>query len=126
MSRHARSEPTSVASGSTPRSKRIDASVDSSRRRRVRWMPSRWKVAASRRTSVVLGEISASSPPITPATPTGRSASQINRSSSVNVRSTSSSVVMRSPSAARRTTMPGPLSSGRSNGCSGCPISSIA
>ncbi len=58
--------------------------------------------------------------------PPGRSASQISRSSSVNVRSTPSSVTSFSPARARRTTMPGPFRSARSNGCSGCPTSSIA
>jgi hypothetical protein len=78
-----------------------------------------WNQADSRRTSAVPSATSVSDPPITPATATARSTSAIKRSSSVNVRSTPSMVTSRSPSSARRTTIPGPASRCRSKGCRG-------
>ncbi len=118
--------PASRASGSVPRSKRCDASVCRSSRRAVRRMPVRVNDADSSSTSTVSLATSDVAPPITPAIATGRSTSQINRSPSVMTRSTPSRVCRGSPSAARRTTMPGPSSRCRSNACRGCPSSSIA
>jgi hypothetical protein len=120
-----RAAASSHPSGSTPRSKRCDASVWRSRRRAVSRTPPRVNEALSSRTSEVSAETSDVCPPITPAIATGRSRSQISRSSLVSVRSTSSRVVSRSPSVAVRTTIPGPASRCMSKACSGWPTSSI-
>ena len=85
------------SSGSTPRSKRLDASEGSLCRRAVRKTDIASKWAASITTWVVLAESSVVAPPITPARPIGPESSVISRSSADSVRSTPSSVVSRSP-----------------------------
>ena len=115
----------STASGSVPRSKRYDASEWRPSRRAVSSTPPRVNDADSSSTSVVVSPTSVDRPPITPAIATGRSTSQMNRSSGVSDRSSSSRVVSRSPSPASRTTIPGPASRSRSKPCMGWPRSSI-
>ena len=66
------------------------------------------KYADSRRTSVVESETSEDRPPITPASATGFSTSQITRSSSSSSRSTPSRVVSRSPGLGPADHDPGP------------------
>ena len=83
------------------------------------------QVAASISTRVVPSETSEIWPPITPPMPDGPSASQTTAMLESSVRSTSSSVVIRSPSAARRTTIRPPRTLSRSNACSGWPVASI-
>ena len=81
--------------GSTPRSKRPDASERTPIRFIVRVIAVCSKYAISSATTVVASVISESWPPITPPTPIGTSlASQISRSSAVIVRSTPSRVVI--------------------------------
>ncbi len=124
-----------AASGSTPRSKRLDASEGSLWRLAVRATETASKCAASMITSVepvlspVSGSVTASrisvlEPPMTPARPIGPELSQISRSSADSLRLTPSSVVMLSPSCARRTWI-GPSTRLRSYACSGWPTSSI-
>src|SRR5699024_4285872 len=96
--------------GSTPRSKRLEASEGRRWRRAVRATEIGSKVAASSTMSVVPAETSVDSPPITPARPSTRapsppSLSVISRSSGSSVRVTSSRVVSSSPGRARRTTI---------------------
>ena len=93
------------SSGSTPRSKRLDASEGSLWRRAVRKIDVASKCAASITTWVVVSLSSVVWPPMTPAMPIGPVSSVISRSSADSVRVTSSRVVSFSPSAARRTTI---------------------
>ncbi len=124
-----------AASGSTPRSKRFDASEGSLWRFAARAIATGSKCAASTMISVVPvttpvsgsvtgSRISVVAPPITPARPIGPLLSQISRSSADSFRLTPSSVVSVSPSAARRTWI-GPSTRSRSYACSGWPTSSI-
>ncbi len=85
-SRAARFKPSTVASGSVPRSKRCEASVCIPRERAVRRTAPGWKCALSRRMRVVLSEIAVARPPMTPASATGFSASAITRCCGVSVR----------------------------------------
>ncbi len=105
-----------AASGSTPRSKRLDASEESFMRRAVREIDTESKCAASMTTSVVPvtapvsgsvteSAISVLAPPMTPARPIGPLLSVITRSSASSVRLTPSRVVNFSPCSARRTPM---------------------
>ena len=83
----------STPSGSTPRSKRTDASERRPSRFDVRAMASGRNQAASRITVVVASEISDDAPPMTPPMPTGApSASQMRQSSGPTRRSTPSRV----------------------------------
>ena len=75
-----------VPCGSTPRSKRYEASLRRPSLRAVRRTVSGTKYALSSRTSVVCSRTSEFAPPMTPAIATARSRSQINRSSGVRVR----------------------------------------
>ena len=94
-----------IPSGSTPRSKRCEASL------RIPTDRAEWrtvigsKAAASRRTRVVPSLISLRSPPITPAIASPPSESVIISTSSERERFTPSRVRKRSPSRARRTTI---------------------
>ncbi|OUD85028.1 hypothetical protein BC477_11495 [Clavibacter michiganensis subsp. michiganensis] len=110
--------------GSTPRSKRLDASLGSLCLRAVRAIDTGSKPAASISTRLVPAPISVAAPPMTPASPTGPEPSAMTRSSGCSARSRPSSVTSVSPSAARRTTMP-PCSRSRSYPCRGWPSSSI-
>ncbi len=111
--------------GSTPFSQRLEPSVRSRSRSDVRKIVNGSKFAASRRTSVVSGPISVSSPPMIPASATEPSASAIIRSVGTSSRSTPSSVRSFSPGSARRTTMRPPSSFAKSNACSGLPSASM-
>ena len=88
----ARSKASGVTSLFTPRSKRPDASERKPNAREVRRMDAPLNTAASNTTVVVSLDTSLSAPPITPATPTGRSASAITSIVSANVRSLLSKV----------------------------------
>ena len=117
----------SQAVTSTPRSKRMEASLMRSSPRLVREMWPESKRALSSSTSTVPSSISESSPPMTPASATGVSPSSVMRPmSAVQTRSWPSSVVMRSPSRAARTTMwrlPSRSESlPKSKACSGWPV----
>ncbi len=120
----ARSSATSGSAGSTPRSQRLAASLNSLCRRAVRPTITGSQCAASNSTSVVPGCTSLVSPPITAASEIGPLSSQITMSSASRVRLAPSSVVSFSPGVARRTTS-GPRSRSRSNACIGWPNSSI-
>ena len=72
---------------------------------------------------MVPAETSELAPPMTPATATGFSASQMRSVLSGRVRSTSSSVVTVSPGVLARTMMVSPAMCARSNACKGWPIS---
>ena len=91
----------------------------------VRRMFVGWKVADSRRTVDVFSDTSESKPPMTPASATGVSASAMTSISVVSGCSTPSNMTSFSPFRARRTTILPPRSLAKSNGCSGCPSSSI-
>ena len=110
--------------GSTPRSKRREASVASP----SRWAPRRTRRgsnhAHSSRIDVVASVTSLSAPPMMPASATTRSRSAIASTSGSSVRGLPSSVVMVSPGRARRTRIAPPWSRARSNAWSGWPISS--
>jgi hypothetical protein len=107
--------------GSIPRSNRYEASVLSPSARRVSRTWRGVKYATSRKRSVVDAVTSLSSPPITPATATARSASAITVMRGSSVRDTPSSVTSTSPGCARRTTTVCPASRLRSKACIGCP-----
>ncbi len=103
-----------AACGSTPRSKRLDASEVSRCRRAVRAMETASKCAASTTTSVVplttpvsgsatASAISVLAPPITPARPIGPRLSVMTRSPASRTRFVPSRVVSFSPGSARRT-----------------------
>ena len=77
----ARASATTVISGSTPRSKRLAASLGSRCRRAVRATPVGSQCAASSRTAVVPSPISVDAPPMTAARPIGPVSSVISRSS---------------------------------------------
>ncbi len=100
-----------AACGSTPRSKRLDASEDSLWRRAVRAIEIASKCAASMTTSVVsacspsASAISVLAPPMTPARPIGPRSSVMTRSSASSTRTVPSRVVSFSPCVARRTPM---------------------
>ncbi len=105
-----------AACGSTPRSKRLEASEASLWRRALREIVRASKCAASMTTSVVPetapvsgsvteSAISVLAPPMTPARPIGPLLSVITRSSESSVRLTPSRVVNFSPCSARRTPM---------------------
>ena len=87
--------------GSTPRSKRRDASDGSLCRRAVRAIEIVSKIAASMSTFFVSGPISVVPPPMTPARPIGPDSSVISRSSGCSVRTLPSRVSSCSPSASR-------------------------
>src|SRR5207302_1278323 len=82
------------------------------------------KFAASSRTSTVAPVTAVSSPPMTPAMATGRSASAITSMSGVSRLSSPSRQSSFSFAFARLTWMAGPLSLARSKACSGCAYSS--
>ena len=109
---------------SAPRSKRWDASVNSLKRRAAFRMTLGRNQAASSSTLRVSAVISVACPPITPASATGLSASQIARCPPVRSRSSPSRVTSFSPLRARRTMMAAPASLSRSKACVGWPISS--
>ena len=91
----------------------------------VRRMRLAWNDADSRNSDVVSDATIVPSPPITPASASGRSPQQIRRSSAVSVRFCPSSVVSFSPVFARRTRI-GPSPTCRaSNACIGWPRSSM-
>ncbi|PSK64690.1 hypothetical protein B0E53_03340 [Micromonospora sp. MH33] len=123
-SRTAFSSATSGSAGSTPRSQRLAASLNSLCRRAVRPTMAGSQCAASKSTSVVEATTSLVSPPITAASEIGPLSSQITMSSATSVRVTPSSVVSFSPASARRTTS-GPLIRSASKACIGWPSSSI-
>ena len=77
----ARASATTVISGSTPRSKRLAASLGSRCRRAVRATPVGSQCAASSSTAVVPSPISVDAPPMTAASPIGPESSVISRSS---------------------------------------------
>jgi hypothetical protein len=106
-------------------SKRARASVRRPSRLLVRRTSPASNEADSRNTRRVASDTSEVAPPITPASATAFSPSAITRSVSTSRRSSSSSVKSRSPSAARRTTIRSPARASRSNGCVGCPSSSM-
>ena len=99
----ARASATTVISGSTPRSKRLAASLGSRCRRAVRATPVGSQCAASSSTFVVPSPISVDAPPMTAARPIGPVSSVISRSSACSFRVVPSSVVSFSPSRASRT-----------------------
>ena len=99
--------------GSTPRSKRREASDGSLCRRAVRAIVTGSNVAASISTFRVDCVISVVPPPITPARPIGPDSSVISRSSTWRSRTLPSRVCNFSPALARRTVMP-PVSVSRS------------
>ena len=109
-------------SGSTPRSKRYEASVERPRAFEARRTLGASNPADSMRTRVVASVTAVEAPPITPATATGASASAITSVPSGRSRATPSSVSMVSPARLRRTTTVSPRWS-RSKACSGCPVS---
>lgn len=103
-SRTARSSATSATAGSTPRSQRFAASLNSLCRRAVRPTIAGSQCAASKSTVVVPATTSLVSPPITAASEIGPVSSQMTMSSLVSTRLTPSRVVSFSPASARRTT----------------------
>ncbi len=123
-SRTALSSATSGSAGSTPRSHRFAASLNSLCRRAVRPTVAGSQCAASNSTFVVEASTSLVSPPITAASEIGPVSSQMTRSSADSVRLTPSSVVSFSPASARRTTS-GPAIRSASKACIGWPSSSI-
>ncbi len=121
-----RSSAQAAISGSTPASKRVEASLRSPRRRDVRAMSGGFHQAASSRIVLVVSEISVEAPPMTPAMPMARSsASAITPSPALSVRTTPSRVSTCSPSAARRTRSSPSGTSSASKAWLGWPISSI-
>ena len=121
-----RSSAHGAISGSTPASKRAEASLRNPRRREVRAMSGGFHQAASSSTTSVPAEISVEAPPMTPAMPMGRSeASTITPSPAWSVRTTPSRVSTCSPSAARRTPSAPPGTRSASKAWEGWPISSI-
>src|SRR5581483_8459451 len=121
----ARSSAAIVPSGSTPRSKRCDASLWSASRLAVRRMTGGAKLALSSRIARVEAVTSESSPPITPASATGVSPSQTSRSSGASSLSTPSRVVNFLTAPARRTRIFFRARRSRSKACSGWPVSSM-
>ena len=102
-----RAKANSAPNGSTPRSKRSEASVRKASRVEVARTASGSKYAISTAIDVVASVTSESRPPMIPAIPTGLScALQISRSPAESVRSAASKVVNCSPSRARRTMKP--------------------
>ena len=114
-----------VPCGSTPRSKRREASVDSPSFFDVLRTLTGLKQALSINTRVVPASISELSPPMTPATATGFSPSQIMSISASRVRSLPSRVTKASPAAAVRTTIRFPARRSRSKACNGWPHSNM-
>ncbi len=114
-----------AASGSSPFSKRPDASLRSPSRAEVAWMFAPTQVAASSRTRAVSPPTSERAPPMIPAIEVGPSSSQMTTVSPSSRRSTPSRVRIASPSPARRTTSRRPATRSRSKAWSGCPVTSI-
>ena len=81
------------------------------------------KLALSKRTMAVSPTISLLAPPMTPATPTGLSVSQMQSMVSVRARSVPSRVWMVSPGRAQRTRISPPLTQEKSKACMGWPYS---
>ena len=102
----ARAAANGASSGSTPRSKRLEASEGSLCRLAERAIEIGSKTAASSITLVVLSVTSVEAPPITPAMPMGPDSSEINRSSWSSNLTLPSRVSSFSPAVARRTVMP--------------------
>ena len=107
--------------GSTPRSKRNEASVFSPWRRAVLRTEVGWKQALSRNTEVVASVTPEPMPPNTPAMHMGSRLLQIIRSAPSRVRSTPSRVVNLVPAAQVFTTMLSPAILSRSKQCRGWP-----
>ena len=120
----ARARPSLGELKSTPFSYRAEESLDCPRARLVLRTESRAKVAHSNSRLWVLSSIPELAPPMTPASATGFSASQMTRLFSVRVNSFSSRVTIFSPGRARRTSMQRPATLSRSKACIGWPISS--
>ena len=99
----ARVEATGGSSGSTPRSNRFAASLDTLCRRAIRATATGAKCAASITSSVDAASISVVSPPMVPARPTAPESSAMTTSPGSRVRVTWSSVSSTSPGSARRT-----------------------
>jgi len=114
-----------VPAGSTPLSKRREASVPSPSFLEVLRTLTGSKQALSISTRRVSEVISEFSPPMTPATATGRSPSQIISISRSSSRSFWSRVTNFSPWFAVRTTMRLSARRSRSKACRGCPHSSM-
>jgi len=114
-----------VPLGSTPRSKRCEASVFNPVFFEVFRMQTGSKYALSRRIFVVESSISEFNPPITPARATGFSPSQIISISGSRRRSFPSRVIKASPSLAVRTTIRFSARRSKSKAWSGCPLSII-
>ena len=126
-SRAARSAARATPSGSTPRSKRYDASLWRPRRRAVRRTAGRLELRAlDQHVRRGVGVTSLSAPPITPAIAIARSASAITRSASASARVLRRRASRASRRGARaRTRISPPRSLARSKACSGWPSSSI-
>jgi len=125
MSCVARFNAVMVPLGSTPRSKRWDASVFRPVFFEVFRMQTGLKYALSRRIFVVVSSISEFSPPMTPAIATGFSPSQIISISGSRRRSFPSRVIKVSFSWAVRTTIRFSARRSKSKACSGWPVSII-
>ena len=121
----ARRDAHSVWTGSTPRSKRYEESDASPSAREVRRICVFSNCALSSRTLTVRSEISVSSPPMMPATATGRSASAMTSIAGLSLHCVPSIETIVSPSAARRTTMRPPRSLSKSKAWSGWPHSNM-
>ena len=104
---------------SNPFSKRDDASVRMPSAVAVRRTEGPLKFALSKSTMAVSPMISLFSPPITPATATGLSVSQMHSMLGVSLRSVPSSVRMLSPSRAQRTCISLLPTHAKSNACIG-------
>ncbi len=124
-SSQARSSAFSVFLTSRPFSKRDEESVRMPRAVAVRRMEGPEKLALSKRTMAVSPTISLFAPPITPATATGFSTSQMHSMFSVSFLSPPSSVVIVSPARARRIWISPPSTQEKSKACIGWPYSSM-
>ena len=112
-----------VVYASTPFSKRAEESLFCPRAREVRRMFARSNLALSKSTSAVVSAMPLFRPPITPASATGFTPSQMTRLFAVSSNSFSSRVTIFSPSFARRTQISFFSTLERSKACMGCPSS---
>ena len=119
----ARCRPVSASSGSTPRSKRNEASVCRPCRLAVRRMDTASKHALSRNTAVVASVTPLPCPPNTPAMHSPPLTSAIIRSSALSFRSTPSRVVNAVPSGRCFTSTWSSAIRSASKAWSGCPSS---
>ena len=124
-SSQARSTAGRVPRGSSPFSKREEASVRMPRAVAVRRTEGPLKQALSKSTMAVSPTISLFSPPMTPATATGRWVSQMQSMPGVRGRSVPSRVRMLSPSRAVRTRISPSCTQLKSKACMGWPYSSM-